>query len=57
MINLDAVTIQDCLDLYIMKNRYTVCNDGKIVGFVAEESEAGKYKINDRVQQILVAIV
>ena len=51
MINLDAVTIQDCLDLYIMKNRYTVCNDGKIIGFVSDE-ETKKYIANDDTQRI-----
>lgn len=57
MINLDVVTIQDCLDLFYMKNKCTICNDGKIVEFVAEESEARNRKMNDRARQILATIV
>lgn len=32
-INLDAVTIQDCLDNYTYKNKAAILNDGKILGF------------------------
>ena len=31
--NLEAVTLQDCLDLYKMKGRRTIISDGKIIGF------------------------
>lgn len=32
MINLDVVTIQDCLELY-MKNIRVILNDGKVIDF------------------------
>lgn len=35
--NLETITIQDCLDMYGEKNQATVINDGKVVGFVAEK--------------------
>lgn len=34
--NLEEVTIQDCLDMYNMKNNITIINDGKVVGFESE---------------------
>lgn len=34
--NLENVTIQDCLDMYNMKGNITIINDGKVVGFESE---------------------
>lgn len=38
MIEMDNVTIEDCLYLLEKKNKRTVINDGRIVNFI-EESE------------------
>ena len=37
IIELDNVTIQDCEDMYRMKNMRTVINDGRVVNFEKEE--------------------
>lgn len=34
VIELDEVTIEDCIDLLEKKNTYTIINDGKIINFV-----------------------
>lgn len=45
--NLETVTLQDCIDMYQTKGRYTIINDGKVTGFKEEipatdsESEQG----------------
>ena len=31
--NLSAVTVEDCIDLYEKKGKETLINDGEIVGF------------------------
>lgn len=31
--NLDAVTVQDCIDMYDLKGYATVINDGRVSGF------------------------
>ena len=36
VIQLDNVTLEDCLDLYEKKNIYTIINDGHIKDFVKE---------------------
>ena len=36
VIELDNVTLEDCIDLYEKKNISTVINDGKITTFVKE---------------------
>ena len=36
VIELDNVTLEDCIDLHKMKNISTVINDGKIITFVKE---------------------
>lgn len=36
MIEMDNVTIEDCLDLLEKKNKRTVINDGRIVNFIEE---------------------
>ena len=36
-INKEAITIQDCLDNYEMKNRRAILNDGQVVDFEKEE--------------------
>ena len=33
---LENVTIQDCIDMYVMKGKVTIINDGKVEGFVSE---------------------
>ncbi len=35
-INFDAVTIEDCLDMYKKKNKCVILNDGKVIGFREE---------------------
>lgn len=37
IINMDNVTLDDCLSNYIMKNMAVEINDGHIVDFVKEE--------------------
>lgn len=37
-INLDAVTLQDCLDLYYYKNKEVLINDGHIVDIVYQDN-------------------
>lgn len=36
IIELNNVTLQDCIDLFEKKNRRTIINDGKIIDFVVE---------------------
>ena len=36
MIEMDNVTIKDCLDLLEKKNKRTIINDGRIVNFIEE---------------------
>lgn len=38
-VELDNVTLQDCIDLFEKKNKRTVINDGCIVDFVKEEDK------------------
>ena len=37
VIELDNITIQDCIDMYNMKDMTAIINDGKVVGFKKEE--------------------
>jgi len=32
-VNLEAVTIEDCIDMYQKKNKCVILNDGKIIEF------------------------
>lgn len=32
-INSDVVTIQDCIENYVFKNRRVILNDGKVIDF------------------------
>lgn len=36
IIELDAVTLEDCMDMYSMKNCYAVIKDGHVSNFVKE---------------------
>ena len=36
VIELDNVTLEDCLDLYTKKNVTTIINDGRIINFIKE---------------------
>ena len=36
--NWDAVTLQDCVDMHVMKEYGAVLNDGQIWGFILESS-------------------
>lgn len=36
-INLNVITIEDCLDLKEFKNKVVVINDGKIIDIIEEE--------------------
>lgn len=38
IIELDNITLQDCEDMYRMKNMRTVIDDGRIVNFEKEEN-------------------
>lgn len=35
-LNLEAITLEDCVDLHILKGKKTLINDGNVVGFVEE---------------------
>lgn len=37
--NLEAVTIQDCIDMYDLKKQCTILNDGNVIGFKGMEKE------------------
>ena len=37
MIELDNVTLEDCIDLYEKKDIATVINNGRVIKFVKEE--------------------
>ena len=37
MIELDNVTLEECVQLFEMKNMCTIINDGHIIDFVKEE--------------------
>ena len=39
IMELDNVTIQDCLDMYNIKGMITIINDGKVLGFKKEEEK------------------
>ena len=36
IIELDEVTLEDCIDLYEKKNMSTIINDGHVINFVKE---------------------
>ena len=36
VIELDNVTLEDCIDLYTKKNVTTIINDGRIINFIKE---------------------
>lgn len=38
IIELDNVTLVDCLELYIRKNISTIINDGRVINFKEEEN-------------------
>lgn len=38
IIELDNITLEDCIYLYDKKNIYTIINDGRIINLVKEES-------------------
>lgn len=33
----ENVTVEDCLDMYHMKGKHAIINDGKVIGFQQEE--------------------
>lgn len=35
-LNLEVITLEDCINLHTLKGVATLINDGKIVGFVEE---------------------
>ena len=37
IMELNNVTVQDCIDMYNMKGMVTICNDGRVIGFEKEE--------------------
>ena len=42
VIELDNITIQDCIDMYNMKDMIAIINDGKVIGFGKEGEKNGK---------------
>lgn len=48
VVHLDNVTCEDCLDLYIRKNMYTIINDGKIINFEKEINKNEHKRHNDK---------
>lgn len=36
--NLEKVTIQDCIDMYDLKNQAVILNDGEVIGFTEKEN-------------------
>lgn len=36
--NLEKITVQDCIDMCDLKNQETIINDGKIIGFTEKEN-------------------
>lgn len=38
ILELDNITLEDCIDLHDKKNMYTVINDGRIINLVKEEN-------------------
>ncbi len=38
--NYEAITIQDCLDNYFMKNVAAVINDGQVIEFIKENKKS-----------------
>lgn len=41
-VNEKVITVQDCIDMFEKKNRYTVIDGGKIVGFVSTTELKGE---------------
>lgn len=39
VIELDNVTLEDCLDLYNRKKMVTIINDGRIINFKKEDNK------------------
>ena len=39
MLELDSVTLEDCLDLYEKKGMHTIINDGMVINFVKDDVE------------------
>ena len=37
MIDFESVTVQDCIDFYIMEEKCTVIKDGRIIGFIEKD--------------------
>ena len=37
IIELSNVTLEECLDMYKMKNMITIINDGRMINFVKEK--------------------
>lgn len=42
---MDVITVQDCIDMLLYKNKTVILNDGAVMGF--QEEEDG-YKKTDR---------
>lgn len=38
-VNEKVITVQDCIDMYEKKNKVTVIDGGKVVGFVKREEK------------------
>lgn len=36
--NLEKVTVQNCIDMYDLKNQTVILNDGKVIGFTEKEN-------------------
>lgn len=40
--NVEKITVQDCIDMFNMKNEAVIINDGKITGFQKENIPADR---------------
>lgn len=38
--NIDKITVQDCIDMMQFKGRRSIINDGEVIGFEYEKSTA-----------------
>lgn len=36
--NLEVITVQDCIDMFDLKDQSTIINDGKVIGFKGKEN-------------------
>lgn len=42
--NREAITLEDCLDMYEKRNKATIINDGQVIMFISENKEKEFYE-------------